>query len=148
MAEKFSKFGERLKESIKKSGTNVNRLAKKIVVDPNTIWNYIDPKKGSFPNSTVLYNISKELKVSMEWLLTGEGGNQIQVLKIITKEERELFDLLEKAEYVLKSKTRHGNSLKENILSFHEAVTEKEEWQKKLKSDNPGGAKSSPNKAT
>jgi transcriptional regulator with XRE-family HTH domain len=70
MAEKFIKFGSRLEAAIIREGTNVNRLAKEINVDPNTLWNYIN--KNRTPSATILYNISKELNVSMEYLLTGE----------------------------------------------------------------------------
>ncbi len=146
MAEKSKEFGIRLNELMKKKGLTQKELAEKAGTHQSVISYYL--KEGRIPEAPILYRLAQEFGVSMEYLLTGKIEAGAEPIKIITKEDKVIIDFLEKAEYVLRSKTRHANSLKENILSFHEAVTEKEEWQKKLKSDNPGGAKSSPNKAT
>jgi len=128
----FKDFGKRLKESIDRAGLNVNKIAEKINVSPNTIWNYIKPGIKSYPNSTVLYNISKILNVSMEYLLTGgKNNNQKSIPKLLSKEDQKIQDLLKKAEYILYSKTRHSNSLRENIGSFYEAVHDRETLEKK-----------------
>lgn len=145
MAEKSKEFGVRLDGLIKNKGLSQKKLAVLVGIKQPTISSYIND--GRIPEAPILYRLAQEFGVSMEFLLTGEVAPGTAPIKIITKEDKEIIDFLEKAEYVLRSKTRHANSLKENILSFHEAVTEKEAWQKKSNLENPGGAKSSPNKA-
>jgi transcriptional regulator with XRE-family HTH domain len=83
MSEILKEFSERLGSLIKKRGTNVNRLSKKVGVVPQTIWNYID--NGHSPDSFILYRLSQALGVTMEHLLTGEAIEQKQPI-LLSKE--------------------------------------------------------------
>ena len=73
MANKSKEFGERLEGLIKKSGLNVNKLAKKTNINPPLIWNYI--KLGRIPEAPILYKLAKEFNISMEELLNGKGAD-------------------------------------------------------------------------
>ena len=73
-------FGERFK-SIKGSLSRED-FAKKINVDKSTIHNYLN---GHIPKGDVLQRIRQEFKVSIDWLLSGEGNPYIE------EEDREVF---------------------------------------------------------
>ena len=51
-------------------GLNIKQLSQKIDVAYSAVWGYV--KKGSIPEAPILHKISRELRVSMEELLTGE----------------------------------------------------------------------------
>lgn len=65
-------FGQRLKEAIKQADITQKYIAEELDISTTAMTNYI---KGRIPDATILYNISKLLGVSMEWLLVGNDDD-------------------------------------------------------------------------
>ncbi len=63
-------FGDRIKESIKKSGLSQKQVAEQAGITTQALTNYV--KKDRIPEAIILYKLSKLCSVSMEWLLIGE----------------------------------------------------------------------------
>lgn len=52
---------------------NKTQFAKTIDIPPTSISNYVGGQRASKPSSDMLERIVKEINISSEWLLTGEG---------------------------------------------------------------------------
>ncbi len=64
-------FGQRLLAILKENHISSYKLAKEIHVSRATISNYINGKTK--PSGSILYALSQYLRVSREWILTGQG---------------------------------------------------------------------------
>ena len=62
-------FGERLRKALKNAGYTQARATEELKLSKNAMTNYVN---GRIPDATILYNLSKLLGLSMEYLLTGK----------------------------------------------------------------------------
>ena len=65
-------FGDRLIKLLTQADIRPKDLAARIEVPLDIMKACL---KGKVPEAAVLYRIAKALDTTMEWLLTGEGGN-------------------------------------------------------------------------
>lgn len=65
-------IGMRIKETrIRMGRTNAAQFARDVGIQPHTLWRY--EAGQTRPGIETAAALARELKVSMEWLLTGEG---------------------------------------------------------------------------
>lgn len=74
--ETFLTFFSRLDKLMTERGIGNSVLARKIGVSHVQVANYRKPE-GQMPRADVFYAIAKHFNVSMEWLLSGEGAEDI-----------------------------------------------------------------------
>lgn len=87
-ADSFSTIGDRIRYARQRVGISQAELAERIGVRQPSMWSY---EKNKFtPRAEVLSKLSKELKVSYNWLLNGTDEKQIE---ISTKDENRYFKL-------------------------------------------------------
>ncbi|MEH0007118.1 MAG: helix-turn-helix transcriptional regulator [Flavobacteriales bacterium] len=84
-------FGQRLLAILKENHISSYKLAKEIHVSRATISNYINGKTK--PSGSILYAMSQYLKVSREWILTGQGdktseGHSDESVKVMSLRDR------------------------------------------------------------
>jgi len=113
-------FSENLSASI---STN-SSLAVKIGVSEQSVADYVNGV--SLPRADILCKISEAIGKPMEWLLRGNSGPSCHV-----NCDEKLQPLCEKVKEVIQCKWSYSTSLMQNIDSFHEAVREREEREKR-----------------
>ncbi|WP_027625560.1 helix-turn-helix domain-containing protein [Clostridium lundense] len=69
-------FGERLKLALKSAGYTQKKITEDLNLSKNAITNYVN---GRIPDAKILYNLSKKLGVTMEWLIDGEEPKKEQL---------------------------------------------------------------------
>lgn len=67
-------FGERLKEMLTITGYSQVKAAQELQITKNSLNNYV--AKNRIPEAPILYQLSKLIGVSMEWLLTGNDSEK------------------------------------------------------------------------
>lgn len=92
MSEKSKEFGIRLSKLISERKLNPNSFAKLIGKPHATIWAYVN--EGRIPEAPILYRLSQSLGVTMEYLLTGDGGEQKQPI-LLNKMHSQARDFLD-----------------------------------------------------
>lgn len=92
------KFGERLKNEIKKSNYTQKEISKLINVSEVTLVNYI--KEKTMPDIKNLIEIANILNVKLQWLLTGDDKNN-------SDEEQEIIDMYNCLTYENKIIAKH-----------------------------------------
>lgn len=131
-------FAVRIKESRNKLGYTQIGLAKELGVNKATIQNY---EAGLLPKGGYLIKLSKILKCSIDWMLTGEIFGKEGIEKGIYKVEKNendrgvaesvveyeqnnqrISDLITKTVNVLESDTIYRHALASNINAFHHAI--------------------------
>ena len=81
-------FGERLKDSIRKTGLNQKSLSLELGVSVATVSQWCADR--NYPNIPILIKISETCSVSLDWLLNGRNLSQgIET----TEQEKELLKL-------------------------------------------------------
>lgn len=70
LVEDFQGVGERIKQRLKELNLKQSDVCRMTGFSKTTLSNYINSNR--LPHTPVLYELAKILKVSMEWLLSGE----------------------------------------------------------------------------
>ncbi|EPR07789.1 helix-turn-helix domain-containing protein [Ruminiclostridium papyrosolvens] len=73
MIENFEGVGDRISSQMKKLKIKQVDICKDTEISKNAISNYVNGNR--IPDTLSSYKLSKALKVSMEWLLTGEDSS-------------------------------------------------------------------------
>lgn len=73
MVEYDNGFSARLKEAFAASGYSLDKLVEIVVIPCHKVENFLE---GQIPTAKELLLLAKTLKVSMEWLLSGESSGQ------------------------------------------------------------------------
>lgn len=71
---------DRINNLLDTKGLSKNKLITDCELSPNCFTKW---KQGTYPNSTTLYNVSRYLNVSMEYLLTGETPVDVNALELV-----------------------------------------------------------------
>lgn len=81
-------FGKRVSLCMKDKGYTNKELTERLSLSKNAIGNYIN---NQIPNAKILYSLSQEFGVTMEFLLTGESKIK-STEKQLSENERELLE--------------------------------------------------------
>jgi transcriptional regulator with XRE-family HTH domain len=115
------------------AGKNVSKFAEMAGINVQTLHTYL---KGRAPSTEALFNICINLKVSTDWLLTGNGPIYINgdVVEQQPEADPEIADLIEGARRVLKSGNAVAfDALERNIRYFDFAIQQEKDMAEQKK---------------
>ncbi len=101
-----NEIGNRIKLKIKESGLRQKDIVEASGVSKAALSNYISGNR--IPDTEAIYKISKELGISIEWILTGES-----TIENFSEEERHLMQAYKNANSSIKEATRKLLDIKE-----------------------------------
>lgn len=105
-------FGERLKETLRMAGYSQVKAAQELQITKNSLNNYV--AKNRIPEAPILYQLSKLVGVSMEWLLSGNDSEKYltstppmeQSSDVLLPDEQEVLNIYKQLSYENKAKIR------------------------------------------
>lgn len=107
-------FGERLKKARNDNHLTQVQLAKRLSIDRVTLTNYESDVR--FPPIETLIKISKELHVTMEYLLDLPSGQETVDVSGLAPNEIEMIRMMV---YMFRASREENNKQSQTILPFH-----------------------------